>query len=403
VSRWFLLALALLAPVSAAAQSAPSDPSENARFHFGGIRFTPFLAITEVGVDTNVYHEFEDPKRDTTATFGPGVDYWFRLGRARVAAKSDVTYTWFETYTDQRSFNTDHNVKLSLPLNRLTPFVDGELLRGRTRPSYEIDSRSFRTESAYGGGIDVRVTGKSIVRLEGHHRDLDFRADEFFIDTSLREALNRTSDSGALSFREALTPLTTLVVMTEYENQQFTYSSFKDAHGLRIMPGFELDPFALISGKVFVGYHRFNVLDPTVPDYQGLVANVEANYDTHATRVSLAVKRDVTYSYQTTEPYYLLSDITGQVIQKVTTRWDLMGRLGRQWLGYRQVELAGSSTMPREDRGYHVGGGVGYQLGENVRLGMNVDYYRRTSNQQQLREYDGVRVGGSFTYGLSRQ
>ena len=95
------------------------------------------------------------------------MEYWLHLGRARVAAKSDVTYTWFQQYADQRSWNTDNTGTLSLPLNRLTPFADGIYLYGRVRPGYEIDTRSFRTESGYGGGLDMRVSAKSTIRVEG--------------------------------------------------------------------------------------------------------------------------------------------------------------------------------------------------------------------------------------------
>ena len=45
---------------------------------------------------------------------------------------------------------------------------------------------------------------------------------------------------------------------------------------------------------------------------------------------------------------------------------------------------------------------MGYLLGNSVRVGVDVAYYKRNS-PLALREYDGLRVGGSFTYGLTRQ
>src|SRR5204863_6604122 len=144
VARLFpacLLAILLASSTTAQAQEPSQDPSETARFHFGAIRFTPFLLINDFGVDTNVYNETDAnvPKRDTTATFGPGVNYYFKMGRAHVAAKSALTYTWFQTYSDQRSLNTGNDAKVTLPLNRLTPFVDAHYFRGRRRVSFEID------------------------------------------------------------------------------------------------------------------------------------------------------------------------------------------------------------------------------------------------------------------------
>ena len=335
-----LLAVLLASSTTAHAQDSSQDPYETARFHFGAIRFTPFVLINDFGVDTNVYNENDAdvPKRDTTATFGPGVNYWFKLGRARVAAKSALTYTWFQTYSDQRSLNAANEAKVTLPLNRLTPFVDGHYFRGRRRVSFEIDSRSFSTDAGYGGGIDVRVTGKSTLRFEGHRSSLDFNADEFFAGTSLREALNRDVTITGASWRESLTPLTVFSVKTEYEQDRFTYSPFKDANGLRVMPGFEFDPGALIGGKVYVGYRKFNAIDPALPDFQGLVADVAANYRLRATRLDVDFTRDIAYSYEVTEPYYVLSNVGLQALQKITHHWDLLGKVSRQWLSYTQVE-----------------------------------------------------------------
>jgi Putative beta-barrel porin 2 len=393
--------LLLAAPVLA--QDTVKDPSEDARFHLGVIRFTPFLALTDIGVDTNVYNEFEHPKQDTTATVGPGVNYWIKLGRGRLEAKSELTYTWFKTYADQRSLNTNNQAKLSLPLNRLIPFVDGSYHRGRFRPNFEIDARAFQTDAAFGGGLDIRATAKSTIRLEGHGQRVTYRDDQVYLDTSLQETLNRRSQLAGVSLRQSLTPLTTFVVKTEYEQDRFALAEIKDANAVRVMPGFEFDPFALIGGRVFIGYRRFNTLDPLVPDFQGLVGDVEANYRTHATRLDVTFKRDVTYSYQETVPYYLLTDVALTVTQKVTTRWDIRGKVGRQWLDFRTVELETATTGAVLERGYRVGLGPGYRLGESVRLGVDVDYFKRTSDTFVNREYDGLRVTGSISYGLSRQ
>jgi len=398
-----LLAILLASASTAAAQDVSQDPSESARFHFGAIRFTPYLVITDIGVDTNVYNEADsqNPKQDTTATFGPGVNYWFKLGRARIAAKSDVTYTWFHTYSDQRSFNTGNEGKLSLPLNRLTPFVDGHYVHGRRRVSFEIDSRSLSMDTLYGGGLDLRVTGKSTLRFEAHRQSIDFDEGEFFAGASLQQTLNRDVSTTAVSWRESLTPMTVFAVKTEYGQDRFTYSPFKDANGLRVMPGFEFDPNALIGGKVYVGYRRFDTLNSEVPDYQGVVADIAANYRLHATRFDVLFTRDVSYSYEATEPFYVLSNVGLQVKQKITHEWDVVGLLGRQWLGYRQVLTPGETGEDRLDRSYGVGGGIGYTLNEDLRVGMNINYFGRTSNTVTFSEYNGLRVGAVVSYGLA--
>jgi putative beta-barrel porin BBP2 len=398
-----LCALGLLLPKAAAAQTSSSDPSENARFQYGALRFTPFLAITEIGVDTNVFNDAQEPQRDTTATFGPGAEYWVRAGRARISAKSDVQYNWFRDFANQRSLSTNNDLKIEFPMARVTPFVDGVFDHGRVRPGYEIDTRAFRTDSGGGGGIDVDITPKTGVRLETHRRRLKYREDEFFFGNSLQETLNRRTDSVGVSWRQKLTPLTTLVVLSEYEKERFDFQSSRDAKGVRVMPGFEFDPFAVIGGKVFVGFRSFDTTDPLLPNYSGVVADVEANYRTRSTRFDIRVQRDVDYSAEELEPYYLLTDAGVKVTQKITQRWDMVGTVSRQWLDYQRIEgLAVSNVPSHADHSYRVGGGVGYLLGSSVRVGVDVAYYQRNS-PLAAREYDGLRVGGSFTYGLTRQ
>jgi hypothetical protein len=400
-----LLAIVLASATDAAAQDVAQDPSEAARFHLGAIRFTPYLVINDLGVDTNVYNESdaENPKQDTTATFGPGVNYWFRFGRARVAATSDLTYTWFRTYDDQRSLNTDNKVTLTLPLNRLTPFVDGLYNSGRRRVSYEIDSRSYNTQAGYGGGLDMRVTGKSTIRVEGHHEKVEFRADEFFAGINLANALNRDVNTAGVSWRESLTPLTIFAVKTEYQQDRFAFSPFKDANGFRVMPGFEFDPLALIGGSVYVGYRHFNPLDSRVPDYSGLVADVAAKYRMRATRFDVIFDRDITYSYESREPYYVLSDVQLKVTQKITHQWDLVGNLGRQWLSYQALVAPGIIGGDRLDRSYYAGGGIGYELSDDLRIGCEANYYHRASNTVTFNEYNGLRVGAVISYGIPRR
>jgi hypothetical protein len=398
-----ICALGLLLPRGAAAQTTASDPSENARFQYGALRFTPFLAITEIGVDTNVFNQALEPQRDTTATFGPGAEYWVRAGRARVSAKTDVQYNWFRDFSNQRSLSTNNDFKIEFLMARLTPFVDGVVDYGRVRPGYEIDTRAFRTDSGGGGGVDIDLTAKTGVRLEAHRRRLKYREDEFYFGNSLQETLNRRTDSVGLSWRQKLTPLTNFVVLTDYEKERFDFEASRDAKSVRVMPGFEFDPFALIGGKAFVGFRSFETTDPLLPDYSGLVADVEANYRARATRFDIRVQRDVEYSAEQFEPYYLLTDIGVKVTQKITHRWDVVGTAARQWLDYRRIEGVVLSELPsHSDHSYRLGGGVGYVLGNSVRVGVDLAYYKRSS-PLALHEYDGLRVGGSFTYGLTRQ
>jgi hypothetical protein len=388
-----LCALAAVAPVSA---QEPPEPEQSGRFRLGPVRFTPVLTITDFGIDSNVFNEADDPKQDTTAVFGPRVDYWMRLGRGRLSGQSTLDYTYFQEYETQRSFGTTNRARLELPLARVVPFVEGQYINTRQRPSYEIDARARRTEIGGRSGIDLLLGGRTTLRASVAAQQYRFESDDTLLTESLRRRLNRDSREFEFSFRRELTPLTTWVVSAIEQRDRFDDQSQRDADSIRGMTGFELKPFALISGKAFVGVRRFKTLAPGVPDYTGPVASADVAYALRATRFTAGIQRDVTYSFEALEPYYLLTDLTGSVTQRLTSRWDVVARGGRQVLDYKAVT---AMAPEHTDRGTQVGGGVGYRMGEYVRLG--VDTVRATRESPFTgRNYEGWRTGLSLTYGV---
>jgi hypothetical protein len=166
------------------------------------------------------------------------------------------------------------------------------------------------------------------------------------------------------------------------------------------MPGFEFKPFALIDGTVLVGYRKFRTLSSDVPDYSGVAASADLGYAVHATRFVLKLTRDITYSFDEIQPYYVLTDANLTVTQRITSHWDVMGRGGRAVLDYQAVGLL--SVPTRVDHVTQLGFGVGYRLGETVRFGVDADHVKRDSDLP-TRAYDGWRVGGTVTYGVKQR
>jgi hypothetical protein len=389
-----LCALVAVAPVSA--QEA-SPPEEAGRFRLGPIRFTPVLTIANLGIDTNVFNEADDPKSDFTAVFGPRADYWIRLGRARVIGQSGVDYYYFQEYDSQRSFGTTNRARLELPLARVVPFVEGQYTNTRQRAGYEIDARVHRTETGGRGGVDLLLGGRTTVRAAAGAVQYRFDTEDVFLGASLRERMDRDSVDLELSLRRELTPLTTWVLGTSQTRDRFRFQPARDADSLKVITGFEMKPFAIISGKGFVGVRRFDTLSAAVPDYSGVVASADLAYAVRATRFTVGVQRDVTYSFEALEPYYLLTDVGGTVTQRVTSRWDVVGRAARQLLDYQAVSAL--SLPEHSDCVTQYGGGAGYWLGEIVRLGIDTVFVTRRSPITG-RRYDGWRTGGSITYGI---
>src|SRR5206468_10908112 len=109
---------------------------------------------------------------------------------------------------------------------------------------------------------------------------------------------------------------------------RFTFDRFRNADSIKVRSGFEMKPSALISGRATVGYRRFAALDSLVPDYHGVVADVDAKYTARATQLDVKVNRDIAFSYQATQPYYTLTDVGLVLTERITYSWDVIGRAG---------------------------------------------------------------------------
>lgn len=339
-----------------------------------------------------------NPRSDTTGAFGPAIQVWAGEGRIRLSGSSTNEYHYFKTYTGQRAWNTTNQFRFEMPSARISPIAEGSYVNAAERSGYEIDARARRID--YGGmlGAALRFSAKTGLEVSVRQQRFAYDRSDEALGVALSDALDRTTNIEQASFRHALTPLTTWVTTGEAIQDEFRVSADKDARSIRVLSGFELKPFALISGRVVFGARRFNVIDARTPDYTGFVAEATARYAVRATAVDVRYNRDVMFSYETDTPYYLLGDLGLAVTQRLTRDWDLVGRGGRQRLDY--TRSAATAAADRVDRGTEWGGGVGYRVGHTLRLGFDVNHYRRSAPDAPGHEYDGFRAGGSVTYGL---
>jgi len=377
------------------------EPGQDARFRWGALRFTPGIALTDMGVDNNVFNDADHELSDTTAAIGPAVNFWMNAGSLRMIGKSAGQYLYFQKYDNQRAWNTADELRFEFPLSRFKPFAVGSYANTKQRPGFEIDSRARASTNAVTLGTDLRFSGKTMATLSGTRAGIAFDEKETFLGSELAAALNRHSDTETAQLKYALTPLTTLVMTADAVQDRFDHDRLRNADSFSVRPGFEFKPFALISGKVSVGIRHFNALNDSVRDFQGAVATVDVKYTlTTSTQLTAKVNRDVAFSFEETEPYYTLTDSGLTLTQRVASSWDVLARSGWQSLAYNGIRTdLGASE--RTDRGQLYGLGIGYRLGETLRLGLDVNYYFRRSALTN-RNYDGLRAGVSVSYGISQ-
>ncbi len=394
---------ALLVSTPAFAQ-IESGPPPDARLRLGALALEPKLALRNVGIDTNALNQSGSAEQDATATLTPELQAWLRVSRLQLSSVSSVDWNYFQRLTSQRSFNGAEQVRAELALVHLRPYIQGSAARSRQRPNLEIDARVEHTTIRAGAGVVLQLGPKLAIDLSRERRILEFGDTE--VDAvRLAESLNRREEETSVSGRFALTPLTSVVVDARYRQDRFDRAAERDTDTTAVTGGLEFKPLALISGKARIGWRRFTPLGDRLPEFRGVISDVELSYlAADLLRVTATVTREIEYSFEPVEPYYVSTGTQLSLVQALGTVWDVVGRVGRTSLAYERLEglpasVATASSRARVDRIVVVGGGLGRRLGSDIRVGVDVDRAARRSDAAN-RSYEGIRVGGSVTYGF---
>jgi hypothetical protein len=174
----------------------------------------------------------------------------------------------------------------------------------------------------------------------------------------------------------------------------------RDSDSTSVATGVKLDRFALIKGSASVGYRDFQPRSSSLPAFKGATAAADLSYVAFARmRVALQAIRDVQYSFDIDQPYYLINAASLSLTERISTPVDVVGRIGVQRLDYQDRIGVALVAPDRIDHVHTYGGGLGYHMGHDVRVGFDVDRQHRTSVVRD-REYHGLTYGASVTYGF---
>jgi hypothetical protein len=388
-----LVSLALSCGMAGGAQAQSGDGPTVA---WGPLRVAPLVSFATL-VDTNVFNESEAPKQDLVVRAMPQLEGELAAGRARLQLGASANISHFRRYRDQSSIDVTTSSRLDVDLLRVTPYVSASLVRTRERPNLEIDIRPQRLAHTVTAGAAVALSSKTAVVLGMFRERLRYADDAVFRDVSLREGLDRTRDGGRVELRHDLTPLTTLAFAVESDRERFTFSPDRNARSLRLLPSIEFSPGGLLNGRAAVGHRRLQPEDPRVPPFTGTAATIEISYvlgDT--TQFAVRVNRDVAYSYNALEPYYLLTAADLSVTRFLGDRLRLRASVGRQQLDYRR--LGGGAETARREEGLVTGIEVLYVTNRDLSFGVTLDRMERSTGTV-LPGYQGLRTGVVVNYG----
>jgi len=385
-----------LLSTEAGAQTQPPETIESMPIHAGPVGLRPSLSITNVGTDSNVFNAADHPQDDFTATIVPRIVARVRAGRLMFSYGGATDFVYFKEFKDEESVNFGSDVRLDANLGHLQPYVSAGWVSTKDRLNAELDVRAPRTQRTIMGGARIAVASRTTLVVNARRFDLDFDEGTEFNGADLAHNLNSRADSVEGGVQLALTPLTTLNMTASMQRDRFDSGPDRDADTFRITPSLQFDPSSLIRGTVLVGYRHFETLDPALADYSGVIAQVVAGYTLlERTKFDLDVTRDVQYSYEDLEPYYLSTGGRLTVTHQLVGPFEVQAFGGRQSLGYRSIETAGEG---RTDRVETFGAGAGYRFHSHFRVGVTWEHNRRRSDLPD-RRYERDRLFASLTYG----
>jgi hypothetical protein len=396
-----VLAAAIMA-TPALAQSGDAPDASKVRVRFGPLSLNPTISLTNLGIDQNVFNDPPEktPKSDFTATITPTTELWLRIGPTWMVGAIKEDIVWYQKYASERAASTSYSLGWRIPLSRMTFKTTLAYAKVKDRPGFEIDTRAERKQIGYGGTAEVRALSKTLIGITVDRRRINFVDSASFRGVNLHEEMNNTSTTAAVSLRHELTPLTSVSFNVSRSQDRFDLAPLRNSDSTGAAGSIEFNRFAVLKGGASFGYRDFKPRDPLLPGYQGTTGSADLTYTLlGATRFSLTAKRDVQYSYDVAQPYYLQAGAEGSIAQQIFGPFDVVGRLGSHTLAYRNRAGALVPVPDRVDRMKSYGVGVGFHMGKELRLGFNVDQVRRESELSD-RRYDNVKFGTAVTYGF---
>jgi hypothetical protein len=395
--------LAWLGGVGAVAQEINGGPDTSAvRVRIGPLLMNPSVSITNIGIDRNVFNDPPDrlPKEDFTVTVTPLTDMWLRLGPTWLSGTLAESVNWYQKYSSERNATNSYKLGWTVPGSRVSFRVDGSYLSSRDRPGFEIDTRAGRKETMFKGALEWRAMSKSFVGVTAARQQTRFDDEARYLGVNLQTSLNRVDSTYGLNLRHQLTPLTSITFGATRANAQFEYAPERNSASTSALMSVAFLPAALLKGGFTVGYSDFKPVDAALPGYQGFIGTVDLTYILlGSTRFAVTGGRAVQYSYDVNQPYYVQSRIGGSIAQQVFGPIDVQFRADIASLNYRDRVGAVVGVADRVDRVKTIGAGVGWHMGKDLRLSLNVDHNSRDT-QVVDHQYQKLLIGASLTYGF---
>jgi hypothetical protein len=338
-----------------------------------------------------------NPQADMTLTFTPITNVWLRLGRTWIDGTLSVDWVYFNRSKYERGTNNLYRVGVAREMNRLAVRALASRNSTRDRPNMEIDLRSQRFERIFMAEATYRLLSRTSFGGRFTNFQTTYDKDAFFLGASLPVELNRTTITNVALVKHTLTPLTTVQFEAGTEDEEFFQAS-RRIDGSRVVGTVTFDQSALLSGTASIGVKSLDPVNPALPNDRLTTANLNLTYRLlGSTQLMAQGTRDFMHSIDVLHPLQSQTAFMWTVQRQVRGPFDVLARYGHASIGLRDRIGGVVADEKRRESLRTFGGGLGYRLGFDKRVGFNLDSVKRSSSLD-LRRFHALRYGVSITY-----
>jgi len=352
-------------------------------WNLGPLKIQTRLFLNDAGYDSNIYYGSANQIKDYTFTVGPGFNIFLPLKKKIVLQiYESPQYAYYLETRKERTWNNYFNGQVHFVLNRFFVSVGQGYSTARQRWNTEIDIKLRRKEDSLQGSVLWQATKKTSFSLRYRRSRYDYE-NLAFETFNIRDRLNRTENYLNFTSYYQLSYKIRYFLDAEYGVFNFqTVARSKDSRSYGIYGGFEFSPLGKISGRINLGYKRFDILDPSIRDYRGIVGDTQLSIRLLRYLVARAsFERNAQFSIWYDNAYYLenVAGVGASFYVSRNIRLDYNFHSGRN--RYNQTQLIAPGSLEKRSDDYIIhSAGIYFRLKKSVGLGITASRWSRHSN-----------------------
>ena len=385
----------------------PTDPSSQAKVRLGPLALSPAIALTNAGVDDNVFNDPSDasPKSDFTMTVEPQ-DRPLAAHRTldadgqhhgRPGVLPEIHQSALREQHDHRRAARPadaHHLQRStsvistrriVPASKSTRACSAPRSRPTAASNCALLSKTFFGVKAHADGGQLRSKRRRFDGVQSGERAESHEHGRGRDGAPPTDAADESRPSTSTSCRIGSNSITSAIPIPRTVERRREVRSVRTAEGERArrLPRFQA------AGR------------RACPAYQGSTAcrrpvvrrgRIDKADGDGGARHQLFVRRQSAVLRADRRP-------SSRSPSRSSDRWTSSAASASS-SSITAIARAPSVAVPsRTDYVHSYGGGIGYHVGTDVRIGFNIDQTHRTSDIAE-RQYDDLRYGAAVTYGF---